>query len=1426
MSLNRSLLSQITYDLEKKKKPSKPKVPRNQWQHPGEITKVNSPNITMDGVSYPVLGVPNVGPPQMMYPDEQYNYPGADNVTEYPHMGNGGYTVTRSHDRKGKTHKVTGPDGTVKYFGDSKLGQHPSDPARKKAFYARHKKNLDGNPYFRAFARATWQQGGDTNDMQSSLSRMNMTPSFPTMDQLQAVAGFIPGLETVMDVKDIAVGALTGDYAQMQRGKLGLTLPVSGKTLMAGMDMASPGLGGKIDEVANMSKADYVKLFKRYGYGGYDQWVKAGRPQLKQGGSTYSGGVWFQEGGEAEARRRRIDRANKAQANQFRSAEDFAKSTSAIADKLRFSDEHNWFDDSVLNPIPYFGEMASDLGRIPLNIKRGNYGQIARDLATPVAAGYGERVAGKLADIAWDYVPKSRAKDLATAAYHYIGDTRTINQIKKAHKNAPQYFKNPEVVNRLNQQKIQANMTELPSLSFNRTPTVRGSHFDPYTNNVAIDIPELRDAKRLGYSLNGQSVYDHEMGHWIQRELGETYNRTDQMNILMNTGQLYQAGPAIERTPIDRELSRMTSLGADEFYHPKADPKRARANQDYFLLGHSDRVTQSKEPLPFLREMRSDMVKKGYLDNVLDKPAKTTIWDYMQDNPKNRIASFMGGNPEAPAKLAELMGKLPSAAPVFGAGVAASQLMNQKKQGGQTRDEREMVNGIADILSQVNDPQNRAQIAQQMIKDFKDEDVTFDYDKFIEMSKLKNGGMIKRADGSYSKRGLWDNIRANKGSGKKPTPEMLEQERKIKGEMKKGGSTYSGGVWFDQGGQIMYQHGGEFVDLQKQYGVDPLSKVGIEKAKELAAKDPSIRFVCNASGCAQIAADAADAYGQDFSRGNAWDMGNLNNVNYLNPKYKPFMGKAEPLPDPKSYNTGNDFISAEMQIVGLNRTNNVRSNENKKLTNTPKNIKAAAAATKDLANDSFDYANRALYPDTRGYEHVGFNLGSGQLLHGTGANTEHPAFYTIDNMKDGISLPGYGKYDPVETFGPSNMWQKAMNAIGMRKKGGSTYSGNVWFQNGGNPFFPVVTEQDTSLEALNAQIPGGEQTEQQPAAAAIFGQQLQDRVAKDNPAFTSKATFNSKLGAVNNVLAKGMAGNPVLGAIGNVIDGINNQKDYNAAQDKQKQNYSTDYAYGTTYNSPMDKGQYDMYGTMMPNQIGGNFSFTGMNQKYSYAEGGDNTMETSALSWIPKDLGPVGRPFIDAAPMAAAPAGKPAEAKDALNLRFNLDGNFQDYAEKAQKFLDKKSPGSDISGVDLAGAAQAAYQKTGKLVPVELALAQLQIEGYLAQGSKPNKPQRTKNPFNVGNTDSGAVVKHDTAASGIKAYYDLMTTQYLKNKSPEELLVNFTNSNGNRYATDRSYEKKLKDTIGSMKFQQGGEMELTEQEINYIRAMGGEVEFL
>ena len=59
--------------------------------------------------------------------------------------------------------------------------------------------------------------------------------------------------------------------------------------------------------------------------------------------------------------------------------------------------------------------------------------------------------------------------------------------------------------------------------------------------------------------------------------------------------------------------------------------------------------------------------------------------------------------------------------------------------------------------------------------------------KMLESAKPKAKAgkeMIKRADGSTSQRGLWDNIRAAKGSGKKPTAQMLKQEKKIKAKTK------------------------------------------------------------------------------------------------------------------------------------------------------------------------------------------------------------------------------------------------------------------------------------------------------------------------------------------------------------------------------------------------------------------------------------------------------------------------------------------------------------------------------------------------------------------------------------------------------------------------------------------------------------------
>lgn len=60
-----------------------------QWNHPGEVTRIPSNNITMRDVGYPVLGVPNKGKPKMMKPGKNYKFPEASSVTEYPQLQNG-----------------------------------------------------------------------------------------------------------------------------------------------------------------------------------------------------------------------------------------------------------------------------------------------------------------------------------------------------------------------------------------------------------------------------------------------------------------------------------------------------------------------------------------------------------------------------------------------------------------------------------------------------------------------------------------------------------------------------------------------------------------------------------------------------------------------------------------------------------------------------------------------------------------------------------------------------------------------------------------------------------------------------------------------------------------------------------------------------------------------------------------------------------------------------------------------------------------------------------------------------------------------------------------------------------------------------------------------------------------------------------------
>ena len=138
---------------------------------------------------------------------------------------------------------------------------------------------------------------------------------------------------------------------------------------------------------------------------------------------------------------------------------------------------------------------------------------------------------------------------------------------------------------------------------------------------------------------------------------------------------------------------------------------------------------------------------------------------------------------------------------------------------------------------------------------------------------------------------------------------------------------------------------------------------------------------------------------------------------------------------------------------------------------------------------------------------------------------------------------------------------------------------------------------------------------------------------------------------------------------------------------------------------------------------------------------------------------------------------------------------FQLYAEICQKFIDARNSDAGVTGQMMAECAKRNFSKG--YVPPELALAQLALEGGLSKN--PNvRPRRTKNPFNVGNTDSGKNKFYSTVQEGVCGYYDLMTRKYLTpDKTADDLLKNFVNDKGYRYASG-TYEPKLKEIVNSV----------------------------
>jgi peptidoglycan hydrolase-like protein with peptidoglycan-binding domain len=147
-----------------------------------------------------------------------------------------------------------------------------------------------------------------------------------------------------------------------------------------------------------------------------------------------------------------------------------------------------------------------------------------------------------------------------------------------------------------------------------------------------------------------------------------------------------------------------------------------------------------------------------------------------------------------------------------------------------------------------------------------------------------------------------------------------------------------------------------------------------------------------------------------------------------------------------------------------------------------------------------------------------------------------------------------------------------------------------------------------------------------------------------------------------------------------------------------------------------------------------------------------------------------------------------------LDLR-TLEG-YNAYSKISQKFIDQYQPNPlGITGEMMATGAKGAFEKYQKYVPPELALSQLLLEGGIGNKDTNSRPIRTKNPFNVGNTDEGKNITHINVQEGINTYYNQIAKNYMgSGKTAADLARNFVNHSGNRYAAE-NYELHLNKII-------------------------------
>ncbi len=141
-----------------------------------------------------------------------------------------------------------------------------------------------------------------------------------------------------------------------------------------------------------------------------------------------------------------------------------------------------------------------------------------------------------------------------------------------------------------------------------------------------------------------------------------------------------------------------------------------------------------------------------------------------------------------------------------------------------------------------------------------------------------------------------------------------------------------------------------------------------------------------------------------------------------------------------------------------------------------------------------------------------------------------------------------------------------------------------------------------------------------------------------------------------------------------------------------------------------------------------------------------------------------------------------------INKSFEKCDEYYAYMNMADSILSNYN--TKMTGKMMADAWHQTLENYNIDVPVKLALAQAHLESGFC---KSELSRQKNNPYSIRSGRSYASYKN--IDDGVKAYYKLIASKYLKCKSIDQLLKNFSTCEGYRYAGSRNYEIKLKNQM-------------------------------